>query len=135
MTKTATDTLLEVLQEAGLPINGNTIDNVRKVVEADLALVVASWVDLAHAHSQHPQDGALPMTTSYEALQAILDQFQAPLDHALLSLQGELGAHVEALEAEGRDEEVYETNALDIYNAAYELRLQVKAFFETWLDK
>jgi hypothetical protein len=53
----------------------------------------------------------------------------------MLALQGELGAHVGALEDQGLNEEIYETNALGIYNEAYDLRLQVKAFFETWLDK
>jgi hypothetical protein len=75
------------------------------------------------------------MSTSREALQAILRQFHEPLDQAMLALQGELGAHVGALEDEGRNAEIYETNALGIYNEAYDLRLQVKAFFETWLDK
>jgi 5,10-methylenetetrahydrofolate reductase len=75
------------------------------------------------------------MTTSREALQAILRQYQAPLDRALLALQGDLGALVGALEDEGADEEVSETNALGIYNEAFDLRLQVKAFFDTWIEK
>lgn len=75
------------------------------------------------------------MSNSREALQAILRQSQAALDKAMLALQGELGAHVGALEDQGLNEEIYETNALGIYNEAYDLRLQVKAFFETWLDK
>jgi 5,10-methylenetetrahydrofolate reductase len=75
------------------------------------------------------------MTTSREALQAILRQYQAPLDRALLALQGDLGALVGALEDEGRDEEMRESNALGIYNEAFDLRLQVKAFFDTWIEK
>lgn len=44
--------LLGVLDDAGLPIDTRTFDNVRRVAEADLAGVVASWVDLAHPEAR-----------------------------------------------------------------------------------
>lgn len=72
------------------------------------------------------------MSRPHEELQAILRHFQEPLDRAMLALQGELGALVARLEEEGSEEEYY---VLGIYNDAYDRRLQVKSFFETWLDK
>ncbi|WP_406051539.1 hypothetical protein [Kribbella sp. NBC_00889] len=72
------------------------------------------------------------MITTHEAVQALLQQSREPLDKAMQTLQGELGALAGAVENEGSEEESY---VLGIYNEAFELRLQVKAFFETWLDK
>ncbi|MDX3005935.1 hypothetical protein PWY87_29930 [Kribbella solani] len=66
-----------------------------------------------------------------QALQAILQQFQEQLDRSMAALLGELGAVVSTFEDNGSDE----SNALGIYNQAHELRLRVKAFFDTWLDK
>jgi hypothetical protein len=75
------------------------------------------------------------MSTDREGLQAILRKHQPQLDQALQALQGDLRAHVDSFSRMGLDEDVYEINALGIYNEAFDLREQVASFFATWVDE
>jgi hypothetical protein len=74
------------------------------------------------------------MNTARDGLQEILQTHRPQFDSAMTGLLADLRAHVKTLEQQG-SADLYETNALGIFNEAHELGLQIQSFFATWTNE
>ncbi|MET7282350.1 hypothetical protein ABZS29_29245 [Kribbella sp. NPDC005582] len=75
------------------------------------------------------------MTKSHDDRQVILRKHRETVDRAMRELVNDLRAHTLSLPFEGSDEQIGQaSNALMIYNEAFDLREHVASFFSTWID-
>lgn len=74
------------------------------------------------------------MSEPRQALDAILRKHREHLDQAVQALEADLQRHGETVREDGTGDETYQSFVMDVsFDADYDLKCQIQAFFTTWI--